>query len=106
MEREEQIKKLKLQFDEDLSKINNLNDLNDLRVNYLGKKSDIIELSKMLGSMDEEARKKMGALLNEARNYISESLDNLKSISSNPAFDFLKEEPEIYSVTDGIPIND
>jgi phenylalanyl-tRNA synthetase alpha chain len=79
MEREEEIKKIRLVFDEELSNVDNLNTLNDLRVNYLGKKSILVELSKSLGAMDEEARKKMGALLNETRNYISESLDGLKS---------------------------
>jgi phenylalanyl-tRNA synthetase alpha chain len=79
MEREEEIKNLRLQFDNDLSKIDNLNVLNDLRVNYLGKKSVLVELSKSLGTMDEESRKKMGAILNEIRNYINDSLDSLKS---------------------------
>lgn len=79
MEREEQIKKLKSKFDAELSNVSDLKDLNDLRVNYLGKKSDITEMSKTLGSMDEVSRKEMGALLNNLRNYIGENLDNLKS---------------------------
>jgi phenylalanyl-tRNA synthetase alpha chain len=79
MEREEEVKSLRLEFDEELSKIDNLNTLNDLRVNYLGKKSMLVELSKSLGSMDEDARKKMGALLNETRNYINESIEDLKT---------------------------
>lgn len=77
MEREEQIKNLKIKFDQDLSSTDDLRQLNDLRVNYLGKKSDLTELSKMLGTLDEEERKKMGALLNETRNYINGKIDNL-----------------------------
>jgi hypothetical protein len=45
-------------------------------------------------------------LMEENHNAEKDEEKWLKSISSNPAFDFLKEEPEIYSVTDGIPIND
>ncbi|TAM95747.1 MAG: hypothetical protein EPN39_14560 [Chitinophagaceae bacterium] len=30
----------------------------------------------------------------------------LKSLTHNPSFNFLKEEPEIYSKTDGKPFND
>lgn len=79
MEKEKLIKDLKANFDSDLENISELKDLNDLRVNYLGKKSDIVELSKSLGSMDEDNRKKMGALLNETRTYINEKVDSLMS---------------------------
>ena len=79
MEKEEQIKNLRVQFDIALSKVNGLNDLNELRVNYLGKKSAIVELSKTLGTMDEETRKLMGVSLNEVRNYVNEAIDNLKA---------------------------
>ena len=30
----------------------------------------------------------------------------LKTIANNPSFNFLQEEPEIYSLTDGKPFND
>ena len=30
----------------------------------------------------------------------------LQSINSNPAFDFLKEEKEVYNLNDGKPLND
>jgi phenylalanyl-tRNA synthetase alpha chain len=77
MEREEQIKKLREKFDLELSSVTNLKDLNELRVSYLGKKSDLVELSKLLGSMDETNRRQMGALLNETRTYINDKLESL-----------------------------
>ncbi|MFA5408562.1 MAG: phenylalanine--tRNA ligase subunit alpha [Bacilli bacterium] len=77
MESVEQIKQLRLEFDESLSKIGDIKALSDLRVTYLGKKSAIVELSKMLGSLDDASRKEIGLLLNDIRNYISSKLDDL-----------------------------
>jgi phenylalanyl-tRNA synthetase alpha chain len=79
MEREEQIKKVKLNFDLELSKVNNLASLNELKVTYLGKKSSIVELSKTLGFLDVDSRKVMGALLNETRVYMNDKIDELKT---------------------------
>ncbi|MDD2203081.1 MAG: phenylalanine--tRNA ligase subunit alpha [Bacilli bacterium] len=78
MEKEEKIKKLRLSFDSVLNEITDLKELNDLKITYLGKKSEITELSKSLGSFDEAERKEMGASLNELRNYINDSIDSLR----------------------------
>ena len=77
MNGEEQIRNIRAKFDEDLANVNDLRELNDLRITYLGKKSDIIEFSKTLGSLDEENRKKMGALLNDTKSYINDKIDTL-----------------------------
>jgi len=53
--------------------------LEQARVQFLGKKSLITELSKGLGQLDAEARKTQGAVLNEARTAISSALDARKS---------------------------
>ncbi|MDD2469865.1 MAG: phenylalanine--tRNA ligase subunit alpha [Bacilli bacterium] len=78
MEREEQIKRLRDNFDLELSNINHLDQLNNLKVSYLGKKSKVVEISKSLGELDEKSRKEVGALLNETRNYIVDKVDSLK----------------------------
>jgi len=78
MEKDEQIKNLRTSFDSALVGIIDLKDLNDLKITYLGKKSEITELSKSLGALDEASRKEMGALLNEIRNYINDSIDSLR----------------------------
>ena len=54
--------------------------LEQARVQYLGKKSQITELSKGMGQLDPEARKAQGAVLNEARNAISGALDARKAM--------------------------
>ncbi len=77
MEREEQIRNLRAKFDEELSNVKDLRELNDLKITYLGKKSDLVSFSKTVGSLDEENRKKMGALLNDTRSYINDKIDTL-----------------------------
>ena len=59
--------------------------LEQVRVQYLGKKSLITELSKAMGQMDPEARKEQGARLNEARNAISGALESRKSALAEEA---------------------
>ena len=55
--------------------------IEQVRVQYLGKKSRITELSKALGQMGEEERRAQGAVLNQAREAVTSALsarrDNL-----------------------------
>ncbi len=78
METSEKIRIIKEQFEQDIIKINDLKELNDIRVKYLGKKSLINEMSKLLGSFNEEERKKVGESLNFLRNNINEKLESKK----------------------------
>lgn len=78
MDNQEKIKSIRNQFDSELASINNLKVLNDIRVNYLGKKSPIQELSKLMGSLSDEEKKSFGASLNDLKNYVTDKLDSLK----------------------------
>lgn len=49
--------------------------LEQARVQFLGKKSQLTELSKGLGALDPEARKEQGAKLNQVRDAINQALD-------------------------------
>ncbi|HMY27725.1 MAG TPA: phenylalanine--tRNA ligase subunit alpha [Agitococcus sp.] len=49
--------------------------LEQARVQFLGKKSQLTELSKGLGALDPEARKEQGAKLNQVRDVINQALD-------------------------------
>ncbi|PTQ90474.1 phenylalanine--tRNA ligase subunit alpha [Agitococcus lubricus] len=49
--------------------------LEQARVQFLGKKSQLTELSKGLGGLDPEARKEQGAKLNQVRDAINQALD-------------------------------
>ena len=57
--------------------------LDDVRVNFLGKKGELTGLLKGLGQLDPEERPKAGALINEAKTALQEALQNRKSALEN-----------------------
>ena len=63
----DEIKKL---AEEKISKIKNSQDLQELKVQFLGKKSELSNLLKGLGALTAKERPKVGALVNEARKEI------------------------------------
>lgn len=73
-----EIEKLKNSFEKDIKKVGNMNELNDLRVNYLGKKSKIQEISAMMRDLNVEEKKECGRLMNEFKTYVEDSISKLK----------------------------
>ena len=73
-EKLESIKKL---AEEKVSKIQERQDLNDLKVKILGKKGELTEILRGMGSLSQEERPKMGSLVNSVRAEI-ETLINKK----------------------------
>lgn len=59
---------------------NDIQALEQVRVQFLGKKSQITELSKAMGQLDPEARKVRGAELNEVREVITSALNVRRDI--------------------------
>ena len=94
---DERIVSLKAQFEADLSKIENVADLEGIRVAYLGKKGSITDLLKGMKDLSNEEKKAFGQdvniLKNEATNRIAEKMQELKEkeiekeINSMPSFD-------------------
>ena len=73
-----------------IEKINELKDLqalNDLKVKILGKKGELTEILRGMGSLSVEERPKIGSLVNEIRNDIEQRLkqaeDKLKAEAIN-----------------------
>ncbi len=62
-----------------------LNDLEQLRVNYLGKKSELTEVLKSLGHLPPEERPLMGQAVNEVKQAITESLSEQKTVLEKKA---------------------
>ncbi|MEG1365570.1 MAG: hypothetical protein RSC71_08400 [Cetobacterium sp.] len=54
---------------------NTLQEIDDIRVKYLGKKGEITEISKSMKSLSPEERPLFGLLVNEAREFITEVLE-------------------------------
>lgn len=74
----EDIKKLKSELDEEIASVNSLDDLNDLRTKYLGKKSKIQEFSSLMRELSVEEKKECGRLMNEFKTYAENEISELK----------------------------
>ena len=72
------IEKLQSSFEKDIKKVKSMNDLNELRVIYLGKKSKIQEFSTMMKDLSIEEKKECGRLMNEFKTCVEDSITKLK----------------------------
>ena len=75
-----------------------LNKLNDARVEFLGKKGELSQMLKMMKDLTEEERPKFGQLVNETRQAIEDLLDETKKKLENKELS-LKLEKEVIDVT-------
>ena len=75
-----------------------LNKLNDVRVEFLGKKGELSQMLKMMKDLTEEERPKFGQLVNETRQAIEDLLDETKKKLENKEL-LIKLEKEVIDVT-------
>ena len=61
-----------------IKEITNVDDLNSIRVNYLGKKGELTNILKSLKDVPNEEKPKIGQLVNEARELIESKLNETK----------------------------
>ena len=74
----DKVNAIKREYEEKISGITSVKTLNDVRVEYLGKQGKITELSKMMRDVPNDQKKEFGMLVNEVRNFVTESLDTIK----------------------------
>jgi phenylalanyl-tRNA synthetase alpha chain len=75
-----QLTDIKTKASEAIAAANTTAELEALRVQYLGKKGEVTELLKTLGTMAPEERKSFGAAVNEVKALLEALIDNKKSI--------------------------
>ena len=75
----EQIEALKAQLEEDIENISNMNELNDLKVKYLGKKGLITELNQLIRNVPNEEKKSFGQSVNEERGIFTKFYESKKN---------------------------
>ncbi len=93
----EKMEQLKIQLEQDLALVNDLQELDNIRVKYMGKKGLITDLLKGMKDLSNDERKTFGALVNElkqtAGDKITAKTEELKEaqirkeIESMPLFD-------------------
>ncbi|MBR1884418.1 MAG: phenylalanine--tRNA ligase subunit alpha [Clostridia bacterium] len=75
---EEKILKLKEEILKKMSEIKSQVDVENLRVEYLGKKSEVVEILKNLKNVEESKRKEVGEKANSLRQEIEKMVENKK----------------------------
>lgn len=76
----EQIEKIAKAAKEKIEEMCNLQELQDLRVKYLGKKGELTLILKGLASLSEEERPKIGSIVNKVRDEIEEAIQKAEKI--------------------------
>ncbi|MBQ9023773.1 MAG: phenylalanine--tRNA ligase subunit alpha [Bacilli bacterium] len=72
----EKVLEIQKKFDEQIKAVKSLKELNDLKVEYMGKKSPVAQLTSMMREVED--KKTFGMILNELRTHISDDLEILK----------------------------
>ena len=65
-------------FDEDLSKVENLTSLEDLRIKFLSRKGLVSQLFESLKDVSKEDKPKVGQALNQLKIHTQSKYDELK----------------------------
>lgn len=77
---EDKVTQLKEQALKIIHEAKTLAEIEEARINYLGKKSELIGFLKLLGGLSPEDRPKVGALVNQAKVAIEQALNDKKVI--------------------------
>ena len=91
----EKIEEIRKSAQETIEKIVDLQELQELKVKLLGKKSELSGLLKGLGSVDPEERPKVGAWVNEARKEIEEKINEAEKFFKEKAMAAKLEKEKI-----------
>ncbi|RJS59899.1 phenylalanine--tRNA ligase subunit alpha [Bacillus sp. PK3_68] len=101
---EQQLKELQIEALAKVEAAEELKQLNDIRVAYLGKKGPITEVLKGMGKLSAEERPKMGALANEVRAAVASAIEGKQSDLEQKAIQEQLEKETIDISLPGRPV--
>ena len=101
---EEKIKLLKEEAIKNLNDAKTTEELENLRVKYLGKKGELVELLKSLKDLDVEQRKEIGKKANEVRDLIEKEYSSKKERIAEEEFENKVNSAEVIDLT--IPVDE
>ncbi len=82
-------------IEKDLDEVRSLEDLERVRITYLGRKSFLSENLRLLGKMTPEERKEQGPKLQAIKEHITRTLDEKKYALEQTSFDWKKDALDI-----------
>lgn len=74
----EQLNNIKIQAEKDLFSVQSIQELENIRVKYLGKKGELTSVLRGMGALPAEERPVVGQLVNEVRAFLEERIDEAK----------------------------
>lgn len=74
----DRIEEIKKEFKEKIDLVQNEEEIENLRVNFLGKKGEFTKVLRNMGKVEPKERPVIGKLVNEAKSEIEEAIDNFK----------------------------
>jgi phenylalanyl-tRNA synthetase alpha chain len=95
---EEQIEKIKKEFYSELERVEDISDLEEVRIEYLSRKGKIRTLFSELKNLSEEERKEAGNRLNTLKEEIGQSLESIRSTLSKKPEEINKFELFDFSI--------
>ena len=101
---EDKIEKLKQQVISKMKDIKSTSDVENIRVEYLGKKGEVVEILKNLKNVEAEKRKEVGKKANELRVEIEELLEKKKEELKELEYEKKIKDAEKIDLT--VPIED
>ncbi len=92
----ERIESLKKEFEQKLSQVRELQNLEDLRLSFMSKKGAIQDLMKELSRIPNEQKKEAGAMINSFKQEVTARFEEKKEELNRAAEKFLIESTESY----------
>lgn len=91
----EQLEKIKKEALDAIAKVQDLDGLNEIRVQFLGKKGELTAVLKSLKDVAPEDRPKVGQLVNDAREIIEGEMNKAKDLMSSKAMEIRMQDEKI-----------
>ncbi len=92
---EEKIRKIKQEAFEEVGKAKNLDELSQLKIKYLGRKSAFNEILKSLKDLSNEEKKIIGPLANSVKSEIAGFLEETERLLEIKSFDWAAEKIDV-----------
>ena len=101
---EENLNKIKERIESQISKIQEMNDLDKFKSEILGKKGELTQILKNMNNYDENERRKVGKAVNDAKNNIEAKIEEKREIIKK--IELSKRLEKIERVDFSLPVND
>lgn len=101
---EENLNKIKERIESQISKIQEMNDLDKFKSEILGKKGELTQILKNMKNYDENERRKVGKAVNDAKNNIEAKIEEKREIIKK--IELSKRLEKIERADFSLPVND